>query len=599
MVAAGRASLELGGKIAEKLGVQLTDAGSRRSPTARSTAATRSRSAGPTSSSSSRSAAPSARGSPSTTRSDGAAPDGGRGQARLGAPHHRRDPLVRLLAPGQEVGARASPSPRASSRRCSRPGIDRLVTMDLHAGQMQGFFSKPVDHMTAMPILTQFVKDQLGDEDLVIIAPDAGRVKLVRKFAQKVGAPYALHGEGAPGPAGGGDRLRDRRRQGQDRRDRRRHHRHRRHALGAAAQTVLDEGANKVYAVATHGLFSGNAFETLESSPLAGIVVTDTVPLREGAPDLIRQLTCADILTDSIGGSSPTTPCRRSSRARTSCSSVHGLLQSGCAGDWLLGEPGCHRADRPARRRQGHVVVAVRVGRLDRTRGHAARSQAGAVTGTGGNVTPRVGSAEGGGVPLGASPFAQTRGGERSGNSSPNASWRCCSPPGRAPLRQGVPAGGRLRRAATGSASAAGSSGDGTATTSCSAGAAGRNHVGPQPVDGTYAAGASTTDARLAPRPELDRLRCEGACAQSWLPRTAGAPARCRCGSSRRRGGGCGCLEAPAPHRSQATRRAPQATRADRSRAEAAAAPLPEKRCPQASSPRRIPAVPPLAVWAA
>src|ERR687892_1294833 len=64
-------------------------------------------------------------------------------------------------------------------------GIDRLVTMDLHAGQMQGFFSKPVDHMTAMPILTQFVKDQLGeDTDIVIISPDAGRVKLTRKFAQ-------------------------------------------------------------------------------------------------------------------------------------------------------------------------------------------------------------------------------------------------------------------------------------------------------------------------------------------------------------------------------------------------------------------------------
>ena len=71
-------------------------------------------------------------------------------------------------------------------------GVDRLVTMDLHAGQVQGFFSKPVDHMTAMPILTQYVQDQLGGDDLVIIAPDAGRVKLVRKFAQKVGAPYAL-----------------------------------------------------------------------------------------------------------------------------------------------------------------------------------------------------------------------------------------------------------------------------------------------------------------------------------------------------------------------------------------------------------------------
>jgi ribose-phosphate pyrophosphokinase len=178
-------------------------------------------------------------------------------------------------------------------------GVDRVVTMDLHAGQVQGFFSKPVDHMTAMPILTQYVQDQLGGKDLVIIAPDAGRVKLVRKFAQKVGAPYALMEKERPAQqvaeigyvigdvkgktavivddiidTGG--------------------------TLAAAAQTVLDEGATKVYAVASHGLFSGNAFETLAASPLAGIVVTDTVPLRDGAPDMIRQLTTADILTDSV-----------------------------------------------------------------------------------------------------------------------------------------------------------------------------------------------------------------------------------------------------------------------------------------------------------
>ena len=179
-------------------------------------------------------------------------------------------------------------------------GMDRLVTMDLHAGQVQGFFSKPVDHMTAMPVLTQFVQDRLGHEsELVIIAPDAGRVKLVRKFAQKVGAPYALLEKERPAQqvaeigyvigdvkgkvavivddiidTGG--------------------------TLSAAAQTVLDEGAEKVYAVATHGVFSGAAFETLSASPLSGIVVTDTVPLREGAPDLITQLTCVDILTDSI-----------------------------------------------------------------------------------------------------------------------------------------------------------------------------------------------------------------------------------------------------------------------------------------------------------
>jgi len=143
------------------------------------------------------------------------------------------------------------------------------------------------------------VQDRLGNENLVIIAPDAGRVKLVRKFAQKVGAPYALMEKERPAqqvaeigyvigevkgktaiivddiiPTGG--------------------------TLNAAAQTVLDEGAERVFAVATHGLFSGNAFEILENGPLAGIVVTDTVPLREGAPRIVTQLTCADILEDSI-----------------------------------------------------------------------------------------------------------------------------------------------------------------------------------------------------------------------------------------------------------------------------------------------------------
>ena len=189
---------------------------------------------------------------------------------------------------------------RLVARLLETAGIDRLLTMDLHAGQVQGFFSRPVDHMTAMPILTQYVKDQLGDlSDLVIISPDAGRVKLASKFAQKIGAPLALLAKERPAhevaeigyvigevkgkvavivddiiDTGG--------------------------TLSVAAQTVRDEGASEVYAVASHGIFSGRAFETLGASPLAGIVVTDTVPLREGAPDTIRVLTCADILTDSV-----------------------------------------------------------------------------------------------------------------------------------------------------------------------------------------------------------------------------------------------------------------------------------------------------------
>src|SRR5919197_352598 len=71
-------------------------------------------------------------------------------------------------------------------------GIDRLLTMDLHAGQLQGFFSKTVDHMTAMPVLSQYVKDQLGDSaDLVIISPDAGRATLTLNLEQTFEVTYA------------------------------------------------------------------------------------------------------------------------------------------------------------------------------------------------------------------------------------------------------------------------------------------------------------------------------------------------------------------------------------------------------------------------
>jgi ribose-phosphate pyrophosphokinase len=63
---------------------------------------------------------------------------------------------------------------------------------------------------------------------------------------------------------------------------------------------VLDEGARKVYACATHGVFSGAAWENLASSPFEEVVVTDTIPMRPGAPDTVRVLSCADLLTDSI-----------------------------------------------------------------------------------------------------------------------------------------------------------------------------------------------------------------------------------------------------------------------------------------------------------
>ena len=299
MVSAGRASLELGGKIAERLGVGLTDAGLKTFADGEVYCRY----------------ADSIRGadlfivqSVCGSVREGLTVNDALWELLLMVHAAKHASAHRIIAVTPWYGysrqdKKSAPREPISARLVADTlevaGIDRLVTMDLHAGQVQGFFSKPVDHMTAMPILTQFVQDRLANRDLVIIAPDAGRVKLVRKFAQKVGAPYALMEKERPAQqvaeigyvigdvkgktavivddiiATGG-------------------------TLNAAAQTVLDEGATEVFAVATHGLFSGDAFAVLQDGPLSGIVVTDTIPLNDGVPDLITQLTCADVLEDSI-----------------------------------------------------------------------------------------------------------------------------------------------------------------------------------------------------------------------------------------------------------------------------------------------------------
>jgi ribose-phosphate pyrophosphokinase len=189
-------------------------------------------------------------------------------------------------------------SARLVAHMLEAAGADRVVTMDLHAGQVQGFFSIPVDHLTSMMMLTQYFED-LGLTDLVVVAPDAGRVKLNKKFASKIGAELAILDKERPaqqvaeigyviGDVKGKtaiivDDIIDTA-----------------GTLKAAAQTVLDEGASRVYAAATHAVLSGKAFENLASSDFEQVVVTDTIPLRPGAPDNIRVLSCADLLTDSI-----------------------------------------------------------------------------------------------------------------------------------------------------------------------------------------------------------------------------------------------------------------------------------------------------------
>ncbi len=83
-------------------------------------------------------------------------------------------------------------SARIVAKALEAVGVDRVLTMDLHAGQVQGFFDVPLDHMTAMPMLTRYVADLAFDEEPVIVSPDAGRVKTARNFARKVGCTWAV-----------------------------------------------------------------------------------------------------------------------------------------------------------------------------------------------------------------------------------------------------------------------------------------------------------------------------------------------------------------------------------------------------------------------
>jgi ribose-phosphate pyrophosphokinase len=199
---------------------------------------------------------------------------------------------------------KSSPREPISSRvvaHClEQVGVDRVLTMDLHAGQVQGFFTVPVDHMTAMPMLTQWFMDQ-PFEDLVVVSPDAGRVKLARNFARKLGCHWAVLEKERPaqqvaeigyvvGEVRGKtcilvDDMIDTA-----------------GTLCAAAETLREEGADHVIASATHGVFSGPAYERLayEHSGIERIVVTDTVPQRQAAPDNITVLSAAQTLADSI-----------------------------------------------------------------------------------------------------------------------------------------------------------------------------------------------------------------------------------------------------------------------------------------------------------
>lgn len=178
-------------------------------------------------------------------------------------------------------------------------GVRRVLCMDLHAGQIQGFFNIPVDHLYAAPVLLDYIKGQF--EDVIMVSPDAGGVERTRAFAKRMNAGLAII-----------DKRRDRPNECEAM-----------HVIGDVqgktailmddmvdtagtlcngAATLLKNGAKEVHACCSHPVLSGPAVERIANSELKSLVVTNSIPLRPEAQacDKIKVLSVSELLADAI-----------------------------------------------------------------------------------------------------------------------------------------------------------------------------------------------------------------------------------------------------------------------------------------------------------
>lgn len=178
-------------------------------------------------------------------------------------------------------------------------GATRVVCVDLHAGQIQGFFNIPVDHLYATPVLLKYIKDNFND-DIVIVSPDAGGVERARAFAKRLEASLAIIDKRRPAPnvsevmniigdvQGKTAIILD------DMVDTA-------GTLTQAAVAVQKHGAKQVFACSTHAVLSGPAIERIDKSPIQQLVVTNTIPEREGARSAkIKRLSVGPLLGEAI-----------------------------------------------------------------------------------------------------------------------------------------------------------------------------------------------------------------------------------------------------------------------------------------------------------
>ena len=180
-------------------------------------------------------------------------------------------------------------------------GADRVVSVDLHSGQIQGFSDVPFDHLTAAPVLEAYMREHF-DNDVVVVAPDAGRVKVAERYSQHLGVELALVHKTRP--RGTINEVKAR------------------HVIGevegrhcvliddmidtagticAAAELLAEAGASEISVMATHAMLSDPAVDRLKAAPISRVVVTDTLPVAEDRYfDKLEILSVSKIIADAI-----------------------------------------------------------------------------------------------------------------------------------------------------------------------------------------------------------------------------------------------------------------------------------------------------------
>jgi ribose-phosphate pyrophosphokinase len=201
----------------------------------------------------------------------------------------------------RKVAPRTPITAKLTADLLTASGINRVVAIDLHAGQIQGFFSQPFDHLYANRVFLDYLQPKFRDDEPVFVSPDAGGVERARAYAKRMNADLAII-----------DKRRERANVSEVM-----------HIIGEvegrdcvilddmidtagtlcnAAQALADAGARNVYACATHPVLSGSAVERIAKSVLQEVVVTDTIPLRADAAHTgkFKVLTVANLLGEAI-----------------------------------------------------------------------------------------------------------------------------------------------------------------------------------------------------------------------------------------------------------------------------------------------------------